>query len=81
MIAQRSNNGVRIARFRSDIHGSESADMTVYKARYNGNTLAGIEKDDVTVKDNEVKYVLDGTTSANAFYIWNDMDPFFRKIQ
>jgi hypothetical protein len=80
MFAHRSNNGVRIARFRSDLHADDSADMTVYKAKYNGKTLAGIEKEDVTVNNNEVKYVLDGTTSANAFYVWNDMKPYFGKI-
>jgi hypothetical protein len=82
MIAHKSDNGVRVVRFGSDLYTNDSATMTVYKAKYNGNTLAGIEKEDVTVKNNEEKRILNGNTSANAFYIWNkDMTPYFEKIE
>jgi hypothetical protein len=37
MIANKSKNGIRVARFESDLYNGSSLDMTVFKAKYNNN--------------------------------------------
>jgi len=82
MIAHKSKNGIRVARFGSDLYGSNSADMTVFKAKYQNKALESIEKEDITINNNEEKYLLNGNTSDNVYYIWDgNMKPYFERIE
>lgn len=81
MIANKSKNGIRVARFESDLYNGSSLDMTVFKAKYNNNALESAEKEDITINNNEEKYLLTGDTSDNVYYIWDrNMKPYFEKI-
>ena len=65
MIAHKTQNGIRVARFESDLYKGNSADMSVFKAKYSGQALESIEKEDITVKNNEEKEIISETTTSN----------------
>ena len=82
MIAHKNKNGIRVARFGSDLYEGNSADMMVFKAKYQSDVLQSVEKEDVTVKDNEEKNLFDGNTSEYVYYIWDkNMMPYFKGIE
>lgn len=81
MIAHKAGNGIRVAKFESDLYSSGSTDMTVFKAEYSNSALQSAEKEDITIGNNEEKYLLTGDTSDSVYYIWDrNMKPYFEKI-
>jgi hypothetical protein len=82
MIAHKSNNGIRVARFESNLYKSNSADMMVFKAKYLNKALVNVEKENITINNNEEKYLFNGNTYDNVYYIWNnEMIPYFKRIE
>ena len=82
MIAHKSKNGIRVARFESDLYNKNSVEMTVFKASYADEALESIEKEDIIIKNNEEKHFLIGNSWDDVYFVWDkNMVPYFEKIE